>query len=113
MPGTDTSDDVAIPRTQAQVDQLFNRGALSGGIQGLITGARLGGVNGAVSGAVAGAVGGLVGSKVGFKYQSFPLALAAGATTGAVGAAALTLAMGVLTGQPLSVANLAGYSIMG
>jgi hypothetical protein len=112
-PGQDTSGDIPVPRTPSQVDQLCNGGAMSGGIQGLITGARLGGVNGAMSGAVAGAVGGLVGTKVGFKYQSFPLALAAGATTGAVGAAAITVAMGVLTGQPLTVAHVSGYSIMG
>ena len=112
-PGTETSGDIPVPRTPEQVDQLCNGGAMSGGIQGLISGARLGGVTGAMSGAVAGAVGGLVGTKVGFKYQSFPLALAAGATSGAVGAAAITVAMGLLTGQPLSVANLAGYSIMG
>ena len=118
--GTDTSDDVPVPRTPAQVDSLCNRGALSGGIQGFISGARLGALDGvsglvagAVSGVVAGTVGGLVGTKVGFKYQSFPLALAAGATSGAIGAAALTVAMGLLTGQPLTVANVAGYSILG
>ena len=86
---------------------------MSGGIQGLISGARVGGINGAMSGAVAGAVGGLVGTKVGFKYQSFPLALAAGATSGAVSAAAISVAMGLLTGQPMSLANVAGYSILG
>lgn len=112
-PSGDTSGDIPVPRTQEQVDAMCNSGAMSGGIQGLITGARLGGLNGAVSGSVAGALGGLVGTKVGFKMQSFPYALAAGATTGAVSAAALTVAMGVLTGQPLSVASVAGYSIMG
>lgn len=112
-PGTDTAGDIPVPRSSAQVDSLCNGGALSGGIQGLISGARLGGLNGALSGVVAGAVGGLVGTKVGFKYQSFPLALAAGAGTGAVGAAAITVAMGLLTGQPLTVANVAGYSILG
>jgi len=112
-PGADTGGDIPVPRTSAQVDSLCNGGALSGGIQGLISGARLGGLNGAVSGVVAGAVGGLVGTKVGFKYQSFPLALAAGAGSGAIGAAAITVAMGLLTGQPLTVANVAGYSILG
>lgn len=112
-PGVDTAGDIPVPRSSAQVDSLCNGGAMSGGIQGLISGARLGGLNGAVSGVVAGAVGGLVGTKVGFKYQSFPLALAAGAGTGAVGAAAINVAMGLLTQQPISVANVAGYAIMG
>lgn len=112
-PGVDTSGDIPVPRTMAEVDALSNSGAMSGGIQGLISGARLGGLPGAVSGSVAGALGGLVGTKVGFKYQSFPYALAAGATTGAASAAALTAALGVLTGQPLSLANMVGTSIMG
>lgn len=112
-PGTTTAGDIPVPRTSAQVDSLCNGGALSGGIQGMISGARLGGIPGAVSGVVAGAVGGLVGTKVGFKYQSFPLALAAGAGSGAIGAAAITVAMGLLTHQPLTIANVAGYSILG
>jgi hypothetical protein len=112
-PGADTSGDIPVPRTQSQVDSLCNSGAMSGGIQGLITGARLGGINGAVSGTVAGAVGGLVGCKVGFKYQSFPLALGAGAVSGAASAAALTAALGALTSTPVTTAGLVGYSILG
>ena len=112
-PGADTSGDIPVPRTPQQVDSLCNSGALSGGIQGLISGARLGGITGAISGAAAGSLGGLVGTKVGFRYQSFPYALAAGAVTGAAGAAALTAALGALTGQPLTAANLVGYSLMG
>lgn len=113
MPGQNTSGDVPVPRTAEQVDGLCNRGAMSGGIQGLISGARLGGIPGAVSGAVAGAVGGLVGTKVGFRYQSFPYALASGALSGAVGAAAISTALSFFTGQPVNVASLAGYSILG
>ncbi len=112
-PGLDTSGNIPVPRTPQQVDSLCNSGALSGGIQGLISGARLGGITGALSGAAAGSLGGLVGTKIGFRYQSFPYALAAGAVTGAVGAAAITAAFGALTGQPLTAANLVGYSLMG
>ncbi|MFN8609198.1 MAG: hypothetical protein U0931_16800 [Vulcanimicrobiota bacterium] len=112
-PGATTAGDIPVPRTSAQVDALCNGGALSGGIQGMISGARLTGIPGAVTGAVSGAVGGLVGTKIGFKYQSFPLAMAAGAGSGAVSAAAITFAMGLLTHTPITLPNLAGNSLMG
>lgn len=112
-PGTSTAGDIPVPRTSAQVDALCNGGALSGGIQGLISGARLAGATGAVTGGVAGAVGGLVGTKIGFKYQSFPLAMSAGAGAGAVTAATLTVAMSLLTHTPITVPTLAGNSLMG
>lgn len=112
-PRMDTSGDIPPPRSQAQVDSLCNQGAMSGAIQGLVSGAQLGGWQAGVAGASAGAIGGLVGSKIGFKFQSLPLALSAGAATGAVTCAAMGWALSALTGAPLSSTSLAAGSLMG